>query len=77
MAFDPSKDKVIAKRTQDDLEVSVCSYNNGPAKIQISRYYRDEWIKLGRLSFDEAAWVVKAIQELMSEVLIEAMKKSV
>lgn len=35
MAFDSSKDKVIKSWSFDGLEISVRSYNDGDAKVQI------------------------------------------
>ena len=76
MAYDSDKDKVLAIRTEEfgetNLDVKVVSYDGGPPKIQISRfrYAKDEphdpkYLRVGRLTFDEARWVRTAIAELI------------
>ena len=52
------------------IVVSVCSYNNGPKKIQIVREVADRegrptFAKLGRLSKEEIQGILPLIQEAL------------
>ncbi|MGM5488361.1 MAG: hypothetical protein ACQESG_05415 [Nanobdellota archaeon] len=75
MAFDKSLDKELFGEEVEfevtKLRVSVFSYNDGPAKMQISRQLRNmetgdyKFAKLGRVTKDE----VEAILPLMQKAL--------
>ena len=76
MVFDPEKDETIrevvvdADRDDQKIEVKLVSYDEGPEKIQISRYYAPgdaerKYQKLGRMSVAEAERVRDAITELI------------
>jgi hypothetical protein len=75
VVFDPSKDVTIDARTlpasKDGqfIEVKKASYNDGDEKIQLTRFDLTgeprKFLKLGRLSLDEAARVKDAIEELI------------
>jgi hypothetical protein len=65
MAYDASKDKVLLTKSENDISVSLCQYNGGEVKLQISRTYRGEWTKLGRLTIGEAMFVYATMAELM------------
>ncbi len=75
MAFDQSKDVEILSMSKDDLMVSLRSYDKGEIKVQISRSYRGEWTKLGRLTLGEAQWVASAINELIANLTIMASER--
>jgi hypothetical protein len=76
LVFNPEKDKTIrevvvdADRDKQKLEVKLVSYDEGPEKIQISRYDAPgdaprKYLKLGRMSVSEAEKVRDAITELI------------
>jgi hypothetical protein len=77
MGFDPTKDKVIrevvadAEAEDERIEVKLVSYNEGPEKIQISRFKQDgderKYLKLKRLFVAEAIRVRDALTELIGE----------
>jgi hypothetical protein len=72
MAFDLAKDKVLMERKKDDVQVSLCQYNGRSVKIQISRLYKGEWTKLGRLTSEEAKFVGTTLIEFAE--MIEGAK---
>jgi hypothetical protein len=70
--YNSDKDVIVKKFKQKTwgltrLQIEAHSYNEGPAKIQITRLRRnseeesEEWKfnKLGRLSLEEVAWITK------------------
>jgi len=71
--FDPALDKEIWSESVSvadnmNLKVSVMSYNDGMAKLQISRERMNKdgqpgWAKLGRMTLDE----VNAVMPLMEK----------
>lgn len=71
--FDPNLDKEIWSESVTvadnmSLKVSVMSYNDGAAKLQISRERTNKdgqpsWAKLGRMTLDE----VNAVMPLMEK----------
>lgn len=76
MAYDSSKDRVLAIRAETfgkaNLEVRAVSYDGGDPKIQLARFrytkdkpHEPRYLKVGRLTFDEARWVCGAIAEIM------------
>jgi len=76
LVFIPAKDKTIrarvveADRDDQKIEVKLVSYDEGPEKIQISRYYASgdaerKYQKLGRMSIAEAERVRNAITRLI------------
>ncbi len=73
MAFDPNLDKELFKTEKmfdaTKLIVAIKSYNEGQAKIQISRnnLNEDRWVfsKLGRLTKEEA----EAVRDMLDEAL--------
>ena len=78
MAFDPTKDKLIksqefaASKDGQFIEVKLVSYDGGDEKIQITRFDAPEgeerkFLKLGRLTLDEARSVRDAITELTAD----------
>jgi len=78
LAFDPTKDKTIKSKVFDaatdgqQIEVKLVSYDSGPEKIQISRFNvvegsDNKFLKLGRLTLDEARCVRDAITALAEE----------
>ena len=79
MVFDPEKDKTIdervvaASRDGQFIEVKKVSYDGGDEKIQLTRFSvksdgeTRSYLKLGRLSLDEAVLVKDAIEELTKE----------
>ena len=75
--FDNTLDvKLASKVIGDDssrITVSVCAYNDGEPKVQMTRERNLEdrgWVfqKLGRLSLSEAKEVTKAITSLVKEI---------
>jgi hypothetical protein len=52
------------------ITVSICQYDGGEKKIQISRYYRDKWTKLGRMNRVEARFVADAVNDFL--LILEA-----
>lgn len=78
MAYDQKLDKQLFTKsveTEEDemkLTVSVYSYNDGPAKLQISREKANadgEWnfAKLGRMLKEEVEAILPIIQEAMTK----------
>ena len=70
MAFDASLDRELGSVRESfdgtDLKVSVHSYDEGEAKVQISRIYvkkngGDSFRKLVRMTAEEAAWVATVL----------------
>jgi hypothetical protein len=69
-------DQLFAKSLENEdtkITVSVYSYNNGPKKIQIVRENKDQegnfhFVKLGRLSKEEATGILPAIQEALTQM---------
>ena len=72
--FDPTLDKeVFSKKIEfanTVIKVAVMSYNDGPKKVQISRESPDEgrFMKLGRLTKQEAEGVIPALQEAVQQL---------
>jgi hypothetical protein len=78
MAYDKSKDKVLWETTFDHgsnnsiLCLSVCQYNGGDKKVQITRKVerngKISFSKMGRLNDEEYAFLVKSwekVREIM------------
>jgi len=75
--FDPTKDEVVrevvvpAEDEDERIEVKLVRYNEGPEKIQISRFKQSgderKYLKLKRLFVEEARQVRDAITELIGE----------
>ena len=71
MAFDPSKNKVLWEGEVGDLQISVHSYNDGPAKLQIGpRILEKEgedpkFRKAGRISVDEFFYITENADDIM------------
>jgi hypothetical protein len=75
MAFDKSLDKELFSESKEfevtKITVSVHSYNEGQAKMQVSRENRNmdsgefKWSKLGRMTKEEA----EAVIPLMTKAL--------
>ncbi len=77
MPYDKSLDQEIFKETKDlgetKITVGVFSYNNGEKKMQISRENKnrnDEWqfVKLGRLTKDEAQEIIPLMQQAVESM---------
>ena len=76
MKFDASKDVCLWKEEVDcgmfNFEVSVMRYNDGAAKVQISRKKFNEkghtWSKLGRLTATELASIWPLLEKAKNEV---------
>lgn len=71
--FDPNLDKEsFSKKVEfanTTIKVSVMSYNDGPKKIQISRESPEsKFMKLGRLTKQEAEGVLSALQEAVNQL---------
>ncbi|MFO7711026.1 MAG: hypothetical protein R6V53_04660 [Candidatus Woesearchaeota archaeon] len=76
MAFDKSLDKELFGEEVEfevtKLRVSVFSYNDGPAKLQISRQLRNmetgdfKFAKLGRMTKDEAESIIPLVQKAIT-----------
>lgn len=72
--FDATLDKEIFSKKVEfantTIKVSVMSYNDGPKKIQISRESPEEarFMKLGRLTKQEAEGVIPALQEAITHL---------
>jgi hypothetical protein len=71
--YDISKDKVLAvEEVAGDgntlIELSLCSYDNGPAKVQLSRCVKVREVKtyrkLGRLGLLEATRLAAALMTI-------------
>ncbi|MDD2689871.1 MAG: hypothetical protein PHT41_06965 [Candidatus Omnitrophica bacterium] len=74
MPYDSNLDEQLFSRFLETdagkIVVSVCSYNNGPKKLQITREIKDRegkftFAKLGRLSKDELSGILPIIQEAL------------
>jgi len=76
MVFDPDKDKTLDERVfdadKDDqrIEVKLVTYDGGPTKVQLSRFSLStegerKYLKLGRVSLEEATKVRDALSELL------------
>ena len=55
------------------LIVSVCSYNNGPKKLQLSREVKGHggesvFAKLGRLSKEEVEGIIPIVKEALNHM---------
>ena len=75
MAYDATKDEVIWEGGFDAVRVSVCKYNGGPAKVQLSRVYvtkdgEEKVGRIGRLTMSEFERLTA-----LKEVVLEAGKK--
>jgi len=82
MAYDPSKDQVLATWENDEtgLVISICQYGDGEPKLQIGpRTYTKKdgtkgTTKAGRLAIDDILWLnetLDEVQEKMKEYLLE------
>jgi hypothetical protein len=73
MAYDSSKDKTLASAVACEgkagrITVSVCQYNGGDKKIQISRDLPgDKFAKLGRMTIEEMDAVIKAYPAVLAQ----------
>lgn len=74
MPYDSNLDEQLFSRFLETdagkIVVSVCSYNNGPKKLQIAREVKDRegkftFARLGRLSKDELNGILPIIQEAL------------
>ena len=76
MTYEKSKDRILSSRTIGDgnrgIDISICSYDNGEPKIQISRWVlineTKVYRKIGRISFDEFNEIVKNLVEMVKKV---------
>lgn len=77
MAFDKSLDKQLFAETYEGettkLTVAVFSYNDGAAKLQISRENRSQdgewkWSKMGRLFKEEAEAIMPLMQKAIDSM---------
>jgi len=78
MAFDKNLDKELFAETIEfetsKITVAVMSYNEGTAKLQISRENLDpntgeyRWSKLGRMLKEEAVKVLPAMQKALEHM---------
>jgi hypothetical protein len=75
MAYDNSLDKSLFSEsfesTTSRITVSVFSYNNGPAKLQISRENNDgeyKFAKLGRMTKEEAEKVMPLMEKALKHM---------
>lgn len=77
MAFDPNLDKKLFSETKDfemtRVTVSVCQYNEGEKKLQLSRENRSQegdwkFAKLGRLFKDEAEAIIPIMQKALEHM---------
>ena len=78
MAFDPNLDKKLFSESVEfettRITVGVFSYNDGEAKIQISRENRDQnsgdwkFSKLGRMLREEAEKVAPLLQKALENM---------
>lgn len=77
MAFDKNLDKELFSKAVEQettrITVSVMSYNNGAAKLQLSRENREangefRWTKLGRMSKEETQAILPIIQEALKHM---------
>ena len=74
MPYDASLDKQVFFKSHEadgtKITVSIYSYNNGPAKLQLSRENQDaegQWrfSKLGRMTKEEIQAVLPLLQEVV------------
>ena len=81
--YDATKDKTLEKVDiveeggESGIELSVCSYNEGEEKIQLTRWKTDKsgerkYAKLGRMTIVEAAAVADKIMEMATKRLVGA-----
>ena len=77
MAYDANLDKQLFSETKEfettRITVSICQYNEGEKKLQISRENRNqdgEWsfAKLGRMFKDEAEAVLPLIKRALEHM---------
>jgi len=72
MAFDASKDKTLAVKSFGEIEVKLCSYNGGEAKVQVTRFEQKGdtrvYGKLGRMTVAEARAAAELIVEVTASV---------
>ncbi len=78
MAFDKSLDKELFSETAEfetsKITVGVFSYNEGTAKLQLSRKVLDpengeyKWAKLGRMFKDEVEAVLPLMQKAVEHL---------
>lgn len=76
MAYDSSKDQTLAtwKNEETGLNISICRYGEGEAKLQIGpRTYTkkdgtERNTKAGRLSIDDVLWLNEVIEEVKDKM---------
>lgn len=71
-SFDESKDVTLEELGEvvigdTKLGVSVKSYNEGPAKLQINRLFKERFNSLGRLTPEEAKGLIPLLQEFVDK----------
>ncbi|MFO7984493.1 MAG: hypothetical protein R6U38_01405 [Desulfatiglandaceae bacterium] len=82
MAYDASKDKVLASWENEEtgLNISINRYGNGEPKLQIGprAYTRKDGkksaTKAGRLSIDDVIWlneIMESVKEKMSDYFLD------
>lgn len=77
MAFDTNLDKKLFEESVEfegtKITVSICSYNDGPKKMQISRENANsageyKFAKLGRMTKEEAETVLPLMQKVLEKM---------
>ena len=76
MAYDSSKDQTLDtwKNEETGLNISICRYGEGEAKLQIGpRSYTkqdgtERNTKTGRLSIDDVLWLNEVIEEVKDKM---------
>jgi len=76
MAYDSSKDQTLDtwKNEETGLNISICRYGEGEAKLQIGpRSYTkqdgtERNTKAGRLSIDDVLWLNEVIEEVKDKM---------
>lgn len=69
MAYDADKDcKLLTRFVEADrgkIMITICSYDDGELKIQLSRKFETRFNKLGRMTFDEAGRLADALRDIV------------
>lgn len=76
-SYEKDKDVVIntvSSGSDKGVDVSICQYDGGEMKIQLSRWYTDEhgekkFAKLGRLRIGELDFIIFAYQDMMKNLV--------
>ena len=76
MAYDSSKDQILDtwKNEETGLNISICRYGEGEAKLQIGpRSYikrdgTERNTKAGRLTIDDVLWLNEVIEEVKDKM---------